>query len=223
MTEQRKQWCEAFQNAILELFPGRVLFLGIQGSQRRGEATEQSDIDMVVILDELGAADLRAYRQMIEQMPEREKMCGFVSGKSELAHWPRADLFQFYYDTQPILGDLCDLFPRPGREEAREALKMGAANLYHAACHCYLFEEGKAQTLAMLYKGIFFLLQADAFCKEEIYYDSKQALGQALSGEEAWLFERCMRRDAISNAQGQELDELFTRLIAWCAKKMAEQ
>lgn len=223
MTELRKQWCEAFQNAILELFPGRVLFLGIQGSQRRGEATEQSDIDMVVILDELGAADLRAYRQMIEKTPEREKMCGFVSGKSELAHWPRADLFQFYYDTQPILGDLCDLFPRPGREEAREALKMGAANLYHAACHCYLFEEGKAQTLAMLYKGIFFLLQADAFCKEEIYYDSKQALGQALSGEEAWLFERCMRRDAISNAQGQELDELFTRLIAWCAKKMAEQ
>ena len=187
MTELRKQWCEAFQNAILELFPGRVLFLGIQGSQRRGEATEQSDIDMVVILDELGAADLRAYRQMIEKTPEREKMCGFVSGKSELAHWPRADLFQFYYDTQPILGDLCDLFPRPGREEAREALKMGAANLYHAACHCYLFEEGKAQTLAMLYKGIFFLLQADAFCKEEIYYDSKQALGQALSGEEAWL------------------------------------
>ena len=223
MTEQRKQWCEAFQNAILELFPGRVLFLGIQGSQRRGEATEQSDIDMVVILDELGAADLRAYRQMIEKMPEREKMCGFVSGKSELAHWPRADLFQFYYDTQPILGDLCDLFPRPGRGEAREALKLGAANLYHAACHCYLFEEGKAQTLAMLYKGIFFLLQADAFCKEEIYYDSKKALGQALSGEEAWLFERCMRRDAISNAQGQELDELFTRLIAWCAKKMAEQ
>ena len=114
MTEQMMQWCEAFQSEILRLFPGRVAFLGIQGSHRRGEATKQSDIDMVVILDKIGAADLLAYRQMIEQMPEREKMCGFVSGKSELAHWPRADLFQFYYDTQPILGDLSEIFPKPG-------------------------------------------------------------------------------------------------------------
>lgn len=222
MTEQMMQWCEVFRNEILRLFPGRVLFLGIQGSHRRGEATEQSDIDMVVILDKIGAADLRAYRQMVERMPEREKMCGFVSGKSELAYWPRADLFQFYYDTQPILGDLSEIFPKPGKEEAQEALKIGAANLYHAACHCYLFEEGKAQTLAMLYKGLFFLLQADAFCKKQVYYDSKQALGQVLSGEEAWLFERCMNREAIANAHGQELEELFTRLIAWCEKKIAE-
>lgn len=222
MTEQMKQWCKAFERAVLELFPGRVAFLGIQGSHRRGEATEQSDIDMVVILDELGAEDLQAYRKMIEGMPERGKMCGFVSGKSELAHWPRADLFQFYYDTQPILGDLRELFPEPGREQAREALKTGAANLYHAACHCYLFEEGKAQTLAMLYKGAFFLLQADAFCRDQVYYDSKQTLAQALSGEEAWLFAQCMHREAIANAQGQELEELFMRLIAWCAKKTAE-
>ena len=74
MTEQMMQWCEVFRNEILRLFPGRVLFLGIQGSHRRGEATEQSDIDMVVILDKIGAADLRAYRQMVERMPEREKM-----------------------------------------------------------------------------------------------------------------------------------------------------
>ena len=120
MTEQRKQWCEAFQNAILELFPGRVLFLGIQGSQRRGEATEQSDIDMVVILDELGAADLRAYRQMIEKMPEREKMCGFVSGKANWRIGP-GRIFSSSIMTRSLSwGIYATCFPGPaGRKRGR--------------------------------------------------------------------------------------------------------
>lgn len=39
-------------------FGPRLAYLGLQGSYRRGEATETSDIDLVVLLDTVEPADL---------------------------------------------------------------------------------------------------------------------------------------------------------------------
>ena len=47
------QWLENFQEKVLAAFPGRILFLGLQGRYAREEATETSDIDVVVIFDAL--------------------------------------------------------------------------------------------------------------------------------------------------------------------------
>ena len=44
-------WMETFLEALDRTFPARVRFVGLQGSYGRGEATEGSDIDAVVILD----------------------------------------------------------------------------------------------------------------------------------------------------------------------------
>ena len=49
-----KPWMDAFLPALLEAFPGRVAFVGIQGSYSRGEAGPDSDVDLVAVLDELG-------------------------------------------------------------------------------------------------------------------------------------------------------------------------
>ena len=46
-----KEWLNRFAERVLQTFPGRTLFVGIQGSQGRGEATADSDIDVVVVLD----------------------------------------------------------------------------------------------------------------------------------------------------------------------------
>ena len=46
-------WMNGFLKSIDEAFGDRVWFVGLQGSYGRGEATEASDIDVVVILDEL--------------------------------------------------------------------------------------------------------------------------------------------------------------------------
>ena len=54
------------------------------GSYARGEGTEDSDIDVVLVLDKLLAADLRIYRNMLDELPYREKTCGFISGRQEL-------------------------------------------------------------------------------------------------------------------------------------------
>ena len=99
-------WMENFVQALEENFGNRVWFVGLQGSYGRGEATETSDVDVVVILDELSAQDIQTYNTMLDTLPNRELICGFVSGKQELLHWEPSDLFQFYHDTTPIKGSL---------------------------------------------------------------------------------------------------------------------
>ena len=101
-----KKWLSHYQEMIEKEFGQRIRFIGLQGSQARGEAKEESDIDVVLILDSFDYDDLMRYRKLLDQMPEREKICGFVSGEAELRQWDRADLFQFYHDTIPLQGDL---------------------------------------------------------------------------------------------------------------------
>ena len=65
-------------------------------SYSRGEATETSDIDVVVILDKLSAKDIETYNRMLNTFSHRDLICSFLSGKDELLNWEASDLFQFY-------------------------------------------------------------------------------------------------------------------------------
>ena len=58
-------WMDAYQTAMLALFGGRVLLIGLQGSYARGEAREDSDIDVVLILDTVSFKDLKRYREAL--------------------------------------------------------------------------------------------------------------------------------------------------------------
>lgn len=98
------RWMKEYINEVEKRFFGRIWFLGLQGSYGRGEATDQSDIDVVLILDFVSAEDLDIYSKMLDTLPNRDKVCGFVSGKNELFSWEPSDLFQFYYDTAPHTG-----------------------------------------------------------------------------------------------------------------------
>ena len=86
-----------------------MLFVGLQGSYARGKATKSSNIDTVVILDQLSTDDILKYDQALSTLPYRELICGFISGKEEISNWSPADLFQFYHDTKPIICTLDDL------------------------------------------------------------------------------------------------------------------
>ena len=90
-----QNWMRTFTRKLEKTFPNRVWFIGLQGSYGRGDATDSSDIDVVVILDQLGTEDLSHYSRMLDTLPNRELVCGFVSGKSELLNWEPSDLFQF--------------------------------------------------------------------------------------------------------------------------------
>ena len=80
-------WMDTFLKSLSDSFGERVWFVGLQGSYARGEATSESDIDVVVILDELSESDIRIYNNMLDTLPHREKICGFISGKKEIFNW----------------------------------------------------------------------------------------------------------------------------------------
>ena len=77
-------WMNDFLQNLNHTFENRVWFVGLQGSYGRGEATETSDIDIVVILDQLSVTDIQKYNAMLDTLPNRELICGFLSGKADI-------------------------------------------------------------------------------------------------------------------------------------------
>ena len=123
-------WTDKFLQVLTQNFRERIWFVGLQGSYARGEATETSDIDMVVILDEVSVLDIQKYNAMLDTLSNREQICGFMSGKQELLHWEPSDLFQFYNDTKPIKGSLDELLVLLDTAAVNRAIKIGACNIY---------------------------------------------------------------------------------------------
>ncbi len=157
-------WMERFVAEVRRAFGSRVYCIGLQGSRARGEATEDSDIDVVVILDAWRTEDWTIYAEILDSLPERDKVCGFVSGKEELLHWEPSELFGFYYDTEPWYGDLEALKACFDMEDARRAVHMGACSMYHACAHNLLHAKDGA-ALRELYKSAFFVLRAAYYCR----------------------------------------------------------
>ena len=158
------KWMDSFADTVRQAFGERVYCIGLQGSRARGEATADSDIDVVVILDEWREADWPRYEAVLNGLPERDKICGFVSGRAELLAWEPSELFGFYYDTKPWYGDLEELKTRFHMADARRAVRIGACGIYHACAHNRLHEKSE-EMLRGLYKSAFFTLRADYFCR----------------------------------------------------------
>lgn len=153
-------WTEQWKTAVLAEFGAeRVRFMGIQGSRARGEARDNSDIDAVVILDSFDVADAERYRSCVSDLPEREKLCGFVSGEAELSAWPRSELFQFCLDTEPVLGTLEPYAASVTERDVLESARVGLGAVYHASVHNLIHERSEAM-LAELCKAAFFALRA---------------------------------------------------------------
>ena len=209
-----KKWTEQFLAALEETFGGRIWFFGLQGSYGRGEATEDSDIDLVVILDELSPADIQAYSCMLERFAEKPFLCGFLAGKEELFGWDTADLFQFYYDTQPIKGSLEQLLCRIDPEAANRAVQTGVCGIYHACVHNMLYEKDEAM-LRDLYKSASFVIQAVVYLQTGRYARKREELMEA-AGEE----ERRILRTFAHLKQGGEIEfgEMSEALFLWTQK-----
>ena len=58
-------WMEEFTAAVRAAFGERVYCIGLQGSYGRGEAGPDSDIDVVVILDQLSPRDIKDYQSLL--------------------------------------------------------------------------------------------------------------------------------------------------------------
>ena len=168
-------WTNTFLSALNDQFGDRVWFVGLQGSFARGEATENSDIDMVVILDELSAMDIQNYNKMLDTLPHRELICGFLSGKDDIMNWEPSDLFQFCHDTTPIKGSLDEVLTLVDENAVNRAIKTGACNIFHGCVHNMLHEKSE-DILRGLYKSASFVVQAIVFKQTGNYIKHQREL-----------------------------------------------
>ena len=211
-------WTQTFLQTLNETFANRVWFVGLQGSYGRGEATETSDIDIVVILDELSAMDIQTYNTMLDTLTHRELICGFISGVNEIMNWEPSDLFQFCYDTTPIMGNLDKVFALIDDRAVDRAIKIGACNIFHGCVHNMLHEKSE-DILRGLYKSASFVVQAIAFKQTKNYIRHQKELLQIVSPDERVIVETFLK---IKN--GETLDFVLTSetLFSWAKKWIGE-
>ena len=209
-----KSWLEEFLQKLNEVFKSRVCFVGLQGSYGRGEATETSDIDVVVILNELTVSDIQTYNDMLDTLPHRELICGFVSGKDEIMNWEPADLFQFYNDTTTIKGSLDELLPKIDNVAVDRAIKIGACNIYHGCVHNMLHTKND-DILKGLYKAASFVVQAIVFKQTGNYIKHQNQLLQAALLDEKIVIETFLK---YKNCETVDFNSASEILFEWSKK-----
>ena len=211
-------WMSNFLQTLNKTFENRVWFVGLQGSYGRGEATETSDIDVVVILDELSAKDIQIYNDMLDTLPHRDLICGFLSGKNEIMNWEPSDLFQFCNDTTPIKGTLDEVFALIDEKAINRAIKIGACNIFHGCVHNMLHEKSE-DILRGLYKSASFVVQAIVFKQTGNYIKYQEELLKVVSSDELVIVENFM---ILKNGGTVDFSLMSETLFDWAKKWISE-
>ena len=209
-----KSWIDTFINTLNSTFGDRIYFVGLQGSYGRGEACDTSDIDIVVILDQLSALDIAIYDKMLDGLSHRELICGFLSGKNEILNWEPSDLFQFYYDTTPIKGSLDELLLVIDKTAVERAIKIGACNIYHGCVHNMLHEKSE-DVLRGLYKSASFVIQAIVFKQTGKYIKHQKELLLVVSLEEHRIIDTLLN---LKNGGEVDFNSMSDILFSWSQK-----
>lgn len=196
-------------------FGSRLLYVGLQGSYLRGEATDTSDIDVMVIIDDLCVADLDSYRSIIVSLDEPDKSCGFICSKTDMAHWNPLEIFHVLNGTKDYYRGLKEFVPAYSESDIRNFIKISLNNLYHEICHRYIHTE-QAKNIARLpisYKSVFFILQNLYYLENHKYIPTKAELLPLLSRQNHAVLERAIE---LNSGIAHDFFDSFELLFTWC-------
>ena len=200
-------------------FGARLCYVGLQGSYLRGEATDSSDIDIMVVIDALSVADLDIYRGIIESLGDFDKSCGFICSKKDIAHWNPLEICNLLHSTKDCYGTLSKLIPEYTEYDIRNFVKFSINNLYHEICHRYIHadRERNTQALPFTYKGVFFILQNLHYLRTGRFVCTKAELLHALDGSDRGVMERLM---AYSREECCDFAESYALIFRWCQETL---
>ncbi len=204
---------------LREAYGERLVYVGLQGSYLRGEATEESDIDVMVVVDDLSPSDLDAYRRAINELEEPEKSCGFTGSRADIMRWNPLEAAHLLHTTRDYYGTLSALLPAYTESDVRNFVKVSVGNLYHELCHRYIHSdrERSAERLPGVYKGTFYILQNLHFLQSGEFAPTRTALLARLSGKDHAVLERAM---ALHRGEDFDFDESFNLLFTWCQETL---
>lgn len=197
-------------------FKERLVLIGLQGSRARDEQREDSDIDIVVVVEDLNADDLASYRSVIQKMPHAELACGFIGSPDVLAAWPRHDVFNLANDTDIRYGSFDFMDTEFTAEEAKLAADACASEIYHALCHTAVFEPNMLPDLLQgCLKSVFFGIRAKHFAQTGEFVNSRAQLSKLANDDETKLLQ------AYNGDTQMDDQELASRLLRWSNNELA--
>ena len=205
--------------ALIEIlkvaYKERLLYVGLQGSYLRDEATDHSDIDIMVVISDMSVADLAKYREAISSLEDYDKSCGFICGIEELQNWNPLEICHLLHTTKDYYGTLKKLVPEYTETDVRNFVKMSLGNLYHEICHRYIHapKEKSVFRLPFTYRSVFFILQNLYYLNSGKFVGTKKELREALSGKDRLVLETAI---SLSNGAEFDFDEAFALLFTWC-------
>ncbi len=193
-------------------FGGRLLYAGLQGSYMRGEPNENSDVDIMIVLDRLTVSDMDVYREILKTVGNFDKSCGFICGREELACWTPLEICQLKHTTKDLYGKLADYLPDASREDEISYVKLSLGNLYHMLCHRYIHaDSGKsAKKLRDAGKDFFYLIQNLYYLETGDFVIRKNELKTLVPDRD---------REMLSIGElpdGYDFGRVFGSVIQWC-------
>lgn len=210
-------------NDLISAFKGefgnRMLYVGLQGSYLRGEATEASDIDIMTVIDGLSVRDLDSYSNILKSIGYFDNSCGFICGKNDLLNWNPLEICHLLHTTKDYYGTLAELVPSYTREDERNYIKLSLNNLYHELCHRYIHSdrENNITMLPMTCKAVFFIMQNVHYLETDEFVLKKNELLKKLHGENKKMLEMTL---ALKAVEDYDFDKVFAALFKWCQKTL---
>ena len=195
-------------------FGERLLYMGLQGSYLRGEAHENSDIDIMMILDRFSVRDMDTYREILKTIGFWERSCGFICGKEEMNRWNPLEVCQLKHTTKDLLGVLTDYLPPATREDEINYVKLSLGNLYHELCHRYIHASRDKNVVKFrgTCKSVFYLIQNLRFLESGQFLLSRRELKEAATQEDRIVLE------LAELPEDYDFDRAFSSLFAWCQR-----
>ena len=211
-----KRYLDELTLRCKSVYGNRLLYIGLQGSYLRGEATENSDIDIMVVIDNFTVADMDAYRRILQSLGDFDKSCGFICGKEDLLNWNQLEICQLLHTTENIFGKLESLVPSYTREDERNYVKLGIDDLYHAICHRYIHapREKSITKLPLCDKPLFFIVQNLHYLESGEFVLKKSELREKVCDEDKAMLDIGTLRD------GYDFDEAFELVFRWLKHAM---
>ena len=200
-------------------FGARLCYVGLQGSYLRGEATDNSDIDIMVVIDDLSVVDLKVYRKIMESLGDFEKSCGFICSKEDLVHWNPLEICNLLHSTKDYFGVLRQLIPGYTETDIRNFVKFSINNLYHEICHRYIHApmEKSIRILPVTYKGVFFILQNLHYLRSGQFLGTKAELLNHLDGKDRAVIDRLLQ---YNRGESCDFAESYELLFTWCQETL---
>ena len=190
----------------------RLLYVGYMGSYLRGEANENSDIDVMVVIDNITIADMNTYRDIIKGLGNYDKSCGFICGKDEMKGWSPLEVCQLINTTKDVYGKLEPLLSPFTREDEINYVKFCLGNLYHELCHRFVHSsrEKNIEKFRGTCKFFFFLIQNLHYLETGNFILKKADLKNAVSEADRRVLEFAALPDSF------DFDAALEELFVWC-------